>query len=124
MRVLWRFPLRSGLAILSAALGVAGAVSSINFALGGRQKVIDQLSRLGTDVLMVTPQQSRSVGGRARTGTLVTTLTKDDYASIRREVSLILQSSAYFTRSYLVKAGDLFKKQLRCHGAGTCLHGH
>jgi putative ABC transport system permease protein len=109
MRVLWRFPLRSGLTILSAALGVAGAVSSINYALGGRQKVTDQLARLGTNILIVTPRASRSVGGRARTGTLVTTLTSEDYASIRREISLFQRSSAYFTRSFLVKAGDLSK---------------
>jgi putative ABC transport system permease protein len=107
MRVLWRFPQRSGLTILSAALGVAGAVSSINYALGGRQKVIDQLARLGTNVLIVTPRASRIVGGRARTGTLVTTLTPDDYATIRRDVALLQRSSAYSTRSFLVKAGDL-----------------
>jgi putative ABC transport system permease protein len=109
MTSLWRFPLRSGLTMLSAALGVAGAVSSINYALGGRQKVVDQLARLGTNVLIVTPQQSRSVGGRARTGTLVTTLTPDDYAAIRRDVQLFRRSSAFSTRSFLVKAGDLSK---------------
>src|ERR1035438_9570396 len=109
MTSLWRFPLRSGLTMLSAALGVAGAVSSINYALGGRQKVVDQLARLGTNVLIVTPQQSRSVGGRARTGTLVTTLTPDDYAAIRRDVQLFQRSSAFSTRSFLVKAGDLSK---------------
>jgi putative ABC transport system permease protein len=109
MIALWRFPLRSGLTIMSAALGVAGAVSSVNFAMGGRQKVLDQLARLGTNVLIVSPRQSRSVGGRARTGTLVTTLTPDDYASIRREVPLFARSSAFSTRTFLVKAGDLSK---------------
>lgn len=101
--------MRSGLTILSAALGVAGAVSSINFALGGRQKVVEQLARLGTNVLIVTPRASRSVGGRARTGTLVTTLTPDDYASIRRDAKFFQRSSAFSTRSFLVKAGDLSK---------------
>src|ERR1700732_5010000 len=100
MQVLWRFPQRSGLTILSAALGVAGAVSSINFALGGRQKVIDQLSRLGTNVLIVTPRRSRSV---------ITTLTPVDYASIRREIPYLAHTSAFSTRSFLVKAGDLSK---------------
>src|SRR5579863_4886429 len=109
MTSLWRFPLRSGLTALSAALGVAGAVASINYALGGRQKVIDQLARLGTNVLIVTPRQSRSVGGRARTGTLVTTLTPGDYASLRRDVPMFLRSSAFSTRSFLAKAGDLSK---------------
>src|SRR5580700_4621138 len=107
MTSLWRFPLRSGLTTLSAALGVAGAVASINYALGGRQKVIDQLARLGTNVLIVSPLQSRSVGGRARTGALVTTLTPDDYGSIRRATPYLTKSSAFSTRTFLVKAGDL-----------------
>lgn len=81
----------------------------MNYALGGRQKVTDQLARLGTNVLIVTPAASRAVAGRARTGTLVTTLTPDDYASIRKKVSLFERSSAFSTRTFLVKAGDLSK---------------
>src|SRR6266852_1478399 len=86
LRVVWRFPLRSSLTILSAVLGVAGALCSVNYALGGRQKVIDQLARLGTNVLIVTPQQSRIVAGRVRTGSIVTTLTQADYAALHREI--------------------------------------
>ena len=86
VRALWRFPLRSGLTILSAILGVAGALSSVNYALGGRQKVTNQLARLGTNVLIVTPQQSRGIAGRVRTGSIVTTLTEADYAVLRRDI--------------------------------------
>jgi putative ABC transport system permease protein len=109
-RPLWRFPLRSGLTILSAVLGVAGALGAVNYALGGRQKVTNQLGRLGANVLIVTPQQSRAVGGRARTGELVTTLTDTDYAAIRREVPYLRATSAFATRSFSLKAGDLAKK--------------
>ena len=109
LRVVWRFPLRSSLTILSAVLGVAGAVCSVNYALGGRQKVIDQLARLGTNVLIVTPQQSRSVAGRVRTGGIVTTLTQADYAALQREIPRFARSSAISTRTFLVKAGDLAK---------------
>jgi putative ABC transport system permease protein len=109
LRVVWRFPLRSSLTILSAVLGVAGSLCSVNYALGGRQKVIDQLARLGTNVLIVTPQQSRSVAGRVRTGSIVTTLTQADYAVLRREIPRFARSSAISTRTFLVKAGDLAK---------------
>lgn len=117
VRTLWRFPLRSGLAILSAALGVAGALSALNYALGGRQKVVEQFARLGTNVLIVTPQQSRSIAGRARTGALVTTLTEADYAAIRRDVPDLRTTSAFAIRSYALKAGDLAKKT--CTVAGV-----
>jgi putative ABC transport system permease protein len=109
LRLLWRFPLRSGFTVLSALLGVAGAISSVNYALGGREKVTGQLARLGTNVLIVTPQESRSVGGRARTGALVTTLTELDYSAIRRDTSLFSHSSALAANTFLVKAGDLAK---------------
>ncbi len=110
LRIFWRFPLRSGLTMVSAILGVAGALSSVNYALGGRQKISEQLARLGTNVLIVTPQPSRSVAGRARTGGLVTTLTETDYTAIRREVPFLRNTAAFAIRSFPLKAGDLAKK--------------
>ncbi len=95
---------------MSALLGVAGAVSSVNYALGGREKVVHQLARMGTNLLIVTPAQGRSIADRARTGSLVTTLTEADYAAIRREVPLFARSSAFAGLSLLVKAGDLAKR--------------
>jgi putative ABC transport system permease protein len=89
---------------------VAGALGAVNYALGGRQKITEQFARLGTNVLIVTPQQSRSVAGRARTGALVTTLTETDYAAIRREAPSLRTTSAFTIRSYSLKAGDLAKK--------------
>jgi putative ABC transport system permease protein len=108
-RTVWRYPLRSGLTILSAVLGVAGALTSVNYALGGRQKLIDQLARLGTNVLIVTPRQSQSVAGRTRTGSIATTLTAADYNVVNREIRRFKRSSPLATRTYLVKAGDFAK---------------
>ncbi|MGB6822447.1 MAG: ABC transporter permease [Candidatus Acidiferrales bacterium] len=109
LRSIWRFPLRSGLLLLSAMLGVAGVTSAINYAAEGRLKALAQIRRMGINILVVTPQQSRVVGGRARTGTIVTTLVEEDYAAIQRELPDIAQSSATTTGSFLVKAGDLSK---------------
>lgn len=109
LRSIWRFPLRSGLLLLSAMLGVAGVTSAINYAAEGRLKALNQIRRMGTNILVVTPQQSRAVGGRARTGAIVTTLIEQDYAAIQRELPDIAQSSATTTGSFLVKAGDLSK---------------
>src|SRR5450432_1321515 len=100
-RALWRFPMRSGLAILSAVLGVAGALSSINYALGGRQKVLDQLARLGTNLLAATPQQSQSVAGRTRTGVAATTMTRADYEAVTRDVHQFDRSSPMSARTFL-----------------------
>src|SRR5580700_2070052 len=89
LRLIWRFRLRSGLVLLSALLGVGGVISAINYAAEGRLKVLKRIQRLGTNVLVVTPQLSRNVGGRAKTGTIVTTLVASDYAEILREIPQI-----------------------------------
>jgi putative ABC transport system permease protein len=117
LRLIWRFRLRSGLILLSALLGTAGVISAINYASEGRLKVLSRIQRLGTNVIVVTPQLSRTVGGRAKTGTIVTTLVAGDYAEILREIPEIEKSSATVTTSFLVKAGDLSKSN--CIVIGT-----
>jgi putative ABC transport system permease protein len=117
LRLIWRFRLRSGLILLSALLGVGGVISAINYAAEGRLKVLNRIQRLGTNVLVVTPQLSRNVGGRRKTGTIVTTLVAADYAEILREIPEIEKSSATVTTSFLVKAGDLSKSN--CLVMGT-----
>ena len=117
LRLIWRFRLRSGLILLSALLGVGGVISAINYAGEGRMKVLNRIQRFGTNVLVVTPQLSRNVGGRAKTGTIVTTLVAADYAEILREIPEIEKSSATITTSFLVKAGDLSKSN--CIVMGT-----
>lgn len=109
LRQAWRHKLRSGLVVLCAALGVAGATVSVNYASGGREQVLTQIRRLGTNVLTISAGQSRAVAGRARTGTLVTTLTPADYATIRRETAGIVRSSARVAGSMRLKAGYLSK---------------
>ncbi|HEY0786790.1 MAG TPA: ABC transporter permease [Acidobacteriaceae bacterium] len=94
---------------LSAALGVGGVVCSVNYGTGGSRQILDQIRRMGTNVLMITAEQSRVVAGRARTGGAVTTLVERDYSAIRRDVLTRARSSAVVTDSFRVKAGDLSK---------------
>ena len=43
-----RFRLQGGLIILASMTGTAGVITSAGYAAGGRQKILDQFSRLGT----------------------------------------------------------------------------
>src|SRR6266567_3210546 len=108
-KMLWRYRLRSGLLILMAALGVDGVVCSVNYGAGGTRQILDQIRRLGTNVLIITPAQSRAVAGRARTGEPVTTLVERDYRALKSEVLSRTRSSALVTQSFWSKAGDLSK---------------
>jgi putative ABC transport system permease protein len=108
-RQMWRYRLRSGLVIFCAALGVAGIITSVNYASSGRQQVLDQIRRLGTNTVMIAAQQSRAAAGRARTGSIVTTLREADYAALRRDLTGGVRSSAVVTQSFRLKAGDFSK---------------
>jgi putative ABC transport system permease protein len=95
--------------MLSAATGVAGVVCSVNYGAGGTKGILDQIRRMGTNVLIVTPAESRVIAGRARTGQPVTTLVESDDATIRREVWSRTRSSALANASFRIKAGALSK---------------
>jgi putative ABC transport system permease protein len=107
LRVLWRFRFRSALILCSGMLGVGGVIISVDFASGGRQQALDQIKRMGVNVLAITPQQDRSVGGRARTGAIVQTLVDADYTAIRRQTPAVVRSSAVATAAFRLKGGDL-----------------
>lgn len=109
LSLLWRYPLRSALIMLSTATGVAGVVCSVNYGAGGTKQILDQIRSLGTNVLIITPAASRVIAGRARTGQPVTTLVERDYAVIRGELLSRTRSSPFVTASFWLKAGDLSK---------------
>ncbi|MBA3963652.1 MAG: ABC transporter permease [Chthoniobacterales bacterium] len=84
-------------------------ICSVNYGAGGTRKLLEQIQRLGTNVLIVTPSKSQSVAGRAKTGQAVTTLTQRDYLALRRELLDRSRSSGLVSASFWTKTGDLSK---------------
>lgn len=109
VRLLTRYRLRSSLLMLGAALGVSGVVCSVNYGASGTRQILDQIRRMGTNVLIITPAQSRAIAGRARTGEAVTTLVERDYLAIKNKTIARRRSSALVSQSFWNKAGDLSK---------------
>src|SRR5260370_27935143 len=108
-RLMCRYRLRSALLMLSAALGVCGVECSVNYGASGTKQILDQIRRMGTNVLIITPAQSRVIAGRARTGISVTTLDEHDYRAVKNDVLSRTRSSALVTQSFWNKAGDFSK---------------
>ena len=108
-RNFWRFRLQAILITVAAMTGTAGVIVSTGYAAGGRQKILNQFAGLGTNIIIVTPQQSRAVGGRARTGSVVTTLNVSDYKAILQSVDGISSSSPTALSTLRIRAGDLTK---------------
>jgi putative ABC transport system permease protein len=109
LRNFWRFRLQAVVIIVATITGTAGVIISTGYAAGGRQKILDQFAQLGTNVIIVTPQQSRAVAGRARTGSLITTLNASDYKAILQSVAGISSSSPTVSAALRIRAGDLTK---------------
>jgi putative ABC transport system permease protein len=102
-----RYRLRSTLIVVCAALGVAGAITVVNYASGGREEILEQIKRLGTNIVVVSAKQSRAVADRERTGAVVTTLVEADYRAIRDEILGPVSASATASSALRLKAGFL-----------------
>jgi putative ABC transport system permease protein len=109
MRNVLRFRLQTVLIAIAALSGTGGVIASTGYAAGGREIIISQFSRLGAKLLIITPLESRSTGGRARTGSLVTTLNESDYKAILQSVNGISGSSPTVAAVLRIRAGDLTK---------------
>lgn len=103
LRRIRRYPIRSTLMLLCAAVGVAGVVAAANYAAGGRAGVLSQVERLGTRLITVTAEQSVRTANRGRTGDIVTTLREDDYRALREDFEEIVAHSALVSRSLRIK---------------------
>jgi len=106
-RQMLRYRLRSALIVGCAALGVAGAITVVNYASGGREAILGQIARLGTNIVVVSAKQSRAVADRERTGAVVTTLVAADYRAIRNEILGPVKGSATASSALRLKAGFL-----------------
>ena len=104
-----RSRLQAALATLSALSGTGGIVVCSGYGAAGRAKIFDQFRSMGTNLVLVTPRQSRAVGGRARTGAIATTLREGDYKAILRAVPEIAASSPTVATTLRMRAGDLTK---------------
>ena len=109
LRNFYRARLHAWLSIAAAIAGTGGVVVCAGYAAAGRQMILNQFQQMGTNLVIVTPQQSRAVGARARTGAIVTTLRDSDYRAILQATSGISASSPTVSTVLRIRAGDLTK---------------
>jgi putative ABC transport system permease protein len=82
LRALARNKARSALTMLGIIIGVASVIAMVSLGQGAQKQVQDQISSMGTNMLIVSAGSQRTPGGvRAGAGT-TTTLTPDDMAAI------------------------------------------
>jgi putative ABC transport system permease protein len=80
--------LRSFLTMLGIIIGVASVVAMVAVGSGARQRVIDQINVLGSNIIMVISGSVTSGGVRMGSGSRQT-LTEDDAIALEREVPAV-----------------------------------
>jgi len=83
-RALRRNKMRSFLTMLGIIIGVAAVIAMLAIGQGAEYSVEQQISSLGTNVLIVLPGSQQTGGLRVGAGTM-TNLTDDDAQAIQRE---------------------------------------
>lgn len=105
LRALTRNKVRSALTMLGIVIGVASVIAMVSLGQGAQQQVQDQISSMGTNLLIVSAGSQRAPGGlRAGSGT-ASTITLDDVEALR-EASAVAAVSPGVSASVTMVAGN------------------
>jgi len=108
LKMAWRSlaanKLRTFLTMLGVIIGVTSVIALVSVGMGVKKNVVDSISRLGSNMLIVSPGSSNRGGPRGAAGS-VTTLTLDDAEAIADKVKNISHVSPTVQGSYQVVYG-------------------
>jgi putative ABC transport system permease protein len=97
--------LRAGLAILGIVVGVAAVIVMMAVGEGARRDVLGRIEALGTNVIIVSAGQVKSVAGRPQAVGAVTTLDLRDARAIVEECPAVARVVSVQSRKMAVKSG-------------------
>ena len=105
LRALRRNKLRSSLTMLGIVIGVAAVIAMVSIGQGANAVVREQISSLGTDLLMVIPGATTASGARSGWGG-ASTLTVGDGQAIARDASAVDEVAWMRRQVVQVVSGD------------------
>ncbi|OKO82198.1 multidrug ABC transporter substrate-binding protein [Bradyrhizobium sp. NAS80.1] len=97
--------LRSALTVLGIVVGVGAVVCMVSVGAGAQAEVSEKIRTLGANLLLVMPGARNSGGARLEAGTQPT-LTEEDAASIRRELTDVQVAAPLLSRSLPLVAAN------------------
>jgi putative ABC transport system permease protein len=98
--------LRSALTMLGIVIGVAAIIAMVAVGAGARARVAEQISTLGSNLVLVTAGSITTRGVRSGQGIRVT-LTEDDAIALQREIPAVQAAAATWGRTMHVVHGGL-----------------
>ena len=96
--------LRTMLTMLGIIIGVAAVIAMVSVGMGVRQNVVDSISRLGSNLLVVMPGSANRGGMRGAAGSVIT-LTYDDAEAIQKRIKGVEYVSPTVSGSYQIVYG-------------------
>src|SRR5580700_6353741 len=97
--------LRSALTVLGIVVGVAAVVCMVSVGAGAQAEVSERIRTLGANLLLVMPGALSSGGARLESGTQPT-LTEEDAAAIRRELTDVQVAAPLLSHAMPLVAGN------------------
>jgi len=86
-------PVRTALSLVGIIIGVAAVILMVAVGEGAQKEVLKKIQGMGTNLIIVSAGQVKTVGGRARQVSIVTTLLPKDAMAIASEISGIAQTA-------------------------------
>ena len=96
--------LRTLLTMLGIIIGVAAVIAMVSVGMGVKKNVVDSISRLGSNLLVVMPGSANRGGMRGAAGSVIT-LTYDDAKAIKDKIKDVAYVSPTVQGSYQVVYG-------------------
>ena len=106
-KILLAHKLRTALSLSGIIIGICAVIIMISLGRGTQEKVISQITRMGSNLLVVNAGRVKIIAGRARQTKLVTTLEPKDALDIVTNSSSINYAVPAQTKKMQVKYGDL-----------------
>jgi putative ABC transport system permease protein len=102
---LTRNKVRSALTMLGIIIGVASVIAMVSLGQGAQKQVQDQISSMGTNLLIVSAGSQRGAGGVRAGGGTASTITLEDVDAIRQQPAVSAVSPGV-TASVTLVAGN------------------
>jgi putative ABC transport system permease protein len=96
-------PLRVGLAVLAISIGVASVIVMVGIGRGAEDEVRRKIEGMGTNLIVVSAGQSRSVKGQVGKLGIMTTLTLKDARAIAEECPSVKRVAPVYSKKLSVK---------------------
>ena len=108
LKMAWRSlganKLRTFLTMLGVIIGVTSVIALVSVGMGVKKNILDNISRLGSNMLIVMPGSANRGGMRGAAGSVIT-LTYDDAEAIKNKIKNVEYVSPTVQGSYQVVYG-------------------